>query len=136
MNPPVPFQDALVSLLAERKLLRQLSRNLTVCLLLADRQKAAQTEQRISDLVQGPLHLSKRESNSEHFLAEAVQNLFSTLNDFRYYDEPSRVWEHSPIPGVGLSWPRALQERLTALCGPLDVTVSEMFEAAQVSLPC
>jgi hypothetical protein len=90
------------------------------------REQAQQTEQRISELVQEPLGLSKLERIAPHFLAEAVQNLFGTLNDFRYSDEPRLVWNHNLLPGVGLNW-RPLQERLTLLCGPLDATVSEML---------
>jgi hypothetical protein len=127
MTPSVPFQDALANLLAERTLLRQLSNDLTHFRVLADRAKAQAVEQRISDLVQEPLNLSKLESKAPHFLAEAVQSLLATLNDLRFCDEPSRVWQLNPIPGVGLTWPLALQERLTTLCGPLDATVSEML---------
>jgi len=131
LTSSIPFRDALANLLAERKLLRKLSNDLTHFRVLGDREQAQKIEQRISDLVQEPLNLSKLESKAPHFLAEAVQNLFASLNDLRFYDEPGRYWEqYTPVPNVGLVWPRALQERLTTLCGPLDVTVSEMLAGA------
>jgi replicative DNA helicase len=78
MPSSVPFQDALVSLLAERKLLRQLCSDLTRFQLMAMREQAQETEQRISDLVQEPLHLSQRESVTPWQLVSAVESLLSS----------------------------------------------------------
>jgi hypothetical protein len=80
MNPTDAVQDRLANLLAERKLLRHLSQDLTRCLALADREQAHKIEQRISELVQGTLNLSKRESMAAHFLADAVRNLIDRSN--------------------------------------------------------
>jgi hypothetical protein len=132
MNLSMPLQGALLHLLAERKLLRQLSNDLTRFHLMENREQVQQTEQRISDLVTGPLHLSKYESITPWILAEAVQSLLSYLGSRVYCDEPATVWNRQECltPGTGVSWARPLQERLTALCGQLDTTVSKMLEGS------
>jgi hypothetical protein len=129
MNPSVSFQDALANLLAERKLLRQLSADLNRFNLMAVREQVKETEQRISDLVTGSLTLTKYESITPWILAQAVQSLLSYLGGIGYYDDPSSIWNHRECltPGTGVSWAPALQERLTALCGQLDATVLEML---------
>ncbi len=131
MNPSVPFKETLATLLAERKLLRQLSNDLTRFHLMAVREQVKETEQRISDLVVGPLHLSKYESIAPWILAEAVQSLLSYLGSIIYYDEPASIWNRRECltPGTGVSCNLPLQERLTALCGQLDATVFGMLAA-------
>ena len=60
------FQDRLAVLLAELKELRQLFSNLTRFRVISNLQEAENAEQRISDLIQDPLQLSKRERMSAH----------------------------------------------------------------------
>jgi hypothetical protein len=126
------LKESLAILLAERKLLRQLSNDFTRFHLMANREQVKETEQRISDLVTGPLTLTKYETVAPWILAEAVQSLLSYLGSIIYYDEPASIWNGRECltPGTGVSWAPALQERLTALCGQIDATVSEMLEAA------
>ncbi len=131
MNLSVPFKETLTTLLAERKLLRQLSADLNRFHLMANREQVKETEQRISDLVTGPLTLTKYESIAPWILVEAVQSLLSYSGSIIYYDEPASIWNGRVhlTPGTGVSWARPLQERLTALCGQLDKTLSTMLRA-------
>jgi hypothetical protein len=96
---------------------------------MANREQVKETEQRIADLVTGSLTLTKYESIAPWILAEAVQSLLSYLGSIIYYDEPASIWNGRVhlTPGTGVSWAPPLQERLTALCGQLDATVSEML---------
>jgi hypothetical protein len=120
MNPTDNFQETLASLLAERKELRSLCNDLSRFRLMGNREQVQETEGLISDLVTGPLTLTKYETVAPHFLAEAVQNLLSYLGSGVYYDDPASIWNYreSITPGVGVSWTPRLQERLTALCLP------------------
>jgi hypothetical protein len=122
------FQDRLAVLLAELKELRQLFSNLTRFRVISNLQEAENAEQRISDLIQDPLQLSKRERMSAHWLAPATHELLYALSDERYIDEPLYYWDrHTPLPSIGLRWRPELQKRLNALCGSLDAALSAML---------
>jgi hypothetical protein len=92
MNPSVSFQESIVSLLAERKELRALFSDLTRFHLMANGEQVQETEQRISDLVTGPLPLSKYDSVTPHVLTEAVENLTSYLASSVSYESPASIW--------------------------------------------
>jgi hypothetical protein len=132
MPSSIPFQETLAKLLADRKLLRQLSNDFTRFHLMANLEQVKETEQRISDLVTAPLTLTKYESIAPWILAEAVQSLLSYLGGIGYYDDPGSIWNRREwlTPGTGVSYARPLQERLTALCGQLDATVFGMLAPA------
>jgi hypothetical protein len=124
------LKDDLARLLAERKLLRQLLQDLTRYLVLDERERTKQPEQKIAELVQEPLKLSRRDSVAVTFLAQGAHNIILAFTNLNLLESPTHYWDiYNPIPGVGLAWP-PLQDRLIALCGPLDETLSTMLAAA------
>lgn len=125
------FKERLGALLTERRELRDLSQALRMHRILGNQGRIGETQKKIAELVQEPLHLSPRDTLAPHWVAESACNMLGAFSDPKLFENPSSYWDgHGPLHGVGLSWSKALRDRLIALCGPLDATVSEMLAGA------
>jgi hypothetical protein len=132
----VTLRSALTSLLAERRLLRELVQKAIIYRLRYDTERTAETEQSISDLVTSPLNLERGEKPAERHLAQACEHLPFVLTAKEHpelVERPELIFEGliSVIPGVSISGlASALQARLIALTAPLDTTLSKMLAEA------
>ena len=136
MSQTPTLKERLESLLSERRLLRELVQKVIIFHLRHDREKAAEFEQSITELVNGPLSLESPELPSAAHLATACQNLpflFTVKDHPELVDNPRLLFNEniSIVPGVMSSnWSPLLQARLIALCGPLDETLSQILSEA------
>jgi hypothetical protein len=129
----VTLRSALTSLLAERRLLRELGQKAFVFRLRFDTEKAAAAEASIAAVVYEPLDLPRAEKPADPHLTQACANLPFLLvqkEHPEFLDTPARIFDGfvSVVPGVSVtSWNAALQQRLLDLTAPLDTTLSKML---------
>jgi hypothetical protein len=126
------LRSALESLLAERKELRESVQKAIIYRLRYDTERTAETEQSISELVNGPLSLESYELPSAANLATACEKLPGLFTEPHLIENPRLLFNGhvSIVPGVMSSnWNAALQQRLLDLTAPLDATLERMLSA-------
>ena len=130
-HPATLFKRAVESLLAQRKLVRELSQALVSYRLRHDRDLVSKTEEAVAILVNEPLRLKSPELPRAASLATAVASLLVTFKEPQLLDTPSLVWNANQlVPGVMTTvWEPMVKERLMDLCGPLDATLERMLSA-------
>lgn len=127
--------ERVANLLSERKLLRSLFPRYRVLVdLRSFTSERADREREIAELILCSPPFSSEERRygvpQAAHLAEAALRMRASFTQVELRDNPGRVWDSFPLPGVDTTnWPQSIKERLIDLVGPLDSFLERTLSA-------